>query len=180
MGGAADDGRRVHGVVAAGDSGEAKERVVVGEGVVSGVVTEGTFPAPFFRIHETLENDFSFRRYQQVHTSALDDIHRPVAEKTGEDSLVETGRKRSGGCIDGGGVGTEGHGHRRWLAPAAVCPIVTGAVVMAVPVHAGCLTVEDLQAVHPDILLSRLGVPGDDQRQGDESSAVVGPALHDR
>ena len=45
--------------------------------------------------------------------------------------------------------------------------------------HAGGGVVVDLHPVHSDIPLAGVGVVGDDAGQGDESSAIQGPALKD-
>ena len=52
------------------------------------------------------------------------------------------------------------------------------AVVMDLPVHAGCSVVKDLHPVHPHIPLSVLQAPGKDLGKRDVLSPIIRPALH--
>ena len=58
---------------------------------------------------------------------------------------------------------------------AEVVAEVFGGVLLALPVHAGSLSVVDLHAVHAYVALSRFGVPGYDAGEGDEGASVLGP-----
>ena len=58
--------------------------------------------------------------------------------------------------------------------------IVLGALLLALPVHAGAALVVDMQAIHADVALALRRVFGHDRRQRDEAAAVLRPALQDR
>ena len=58
--------------------------------------------------------------------------------------------------------------------------VMCGTVVMHVPVHQRPAFVDQLNAVHADVLASGLGMAGDHQRQGHESAGIIGPALQNR
>src|SRR4029079_4922784 len=52
--------------------------------------------------------------------------------------------------------------------------------LLALPVHAGCLSVKDLHAVHSHISLAGLGIARYYAWKGDEFSGVLRPTLQNR
>ena len=55
-----------------------------------------------------------------------------------------------------------------------------GAMLLALPVHAGAALVVDLHAIGADVALAGLRIFRDHRRQGDEAAAIERPALQDR
>src|SRR5437868_2492526 len=55
-----------------------------------------------------------------------------------------------------------------------------GALLMQLPVHTSSRFVVDLHAVHAAIALSGFRIFREDERQGDITSTIFGPALYDR
>ena len=60
------NGRRQHGVSAAGHGGDVQDRVVAGQGVEPVVVAEGPFDAQVGRVGPSFDDDVRFRRNPQV------------------------------------------------------------------------------------------------------------------
>ncbi len=54
-----------------------------------------------------------------------------------------------------------------------------GALLMCLPMHAGCALVENLDAVAAAIALAGIGVAGENHGQRDEAPGVFRPALQD-
>ena len=52
--------------------------------------------------------------------------------------------------------------------------------LLTLPVHAGCLSVKDLHAVHAHIALAGLGIARYHAWKGDESSGIFRPTLQNR
>src|ERR1035441_9409751 len=112
---------------------------------------------------------------------ALYHLHGAWAEETGEDHLVEIGRQGQNGREHGDGVGPDRYGHVHTFEAVMPHPaVVLRALLVGLPVHARRTLVEDLHAIHAAVPLARVGVAGKDERQGDESSAILGPALQRR
>ena len=128
------------------------------------------------------EHDLGVRRHLQVRRLAPHHLDRLAAQEAGDHHLVQVRRQREDGGVHGGRVGADGHGHIHAPRIARLEPpaIVLGALLVGLPVHARGALVVDLHAVHAAVALAGVRVPGEDQRQGDEAAAVVGPALQDR
>ena len=167
----------VDGVAAVGDGGEVEHRVAVGQGVVAGVVAEGPLHSGLVQVHVAFEHELGVGRHLQVDRAALHEIHRLAAQEAGEEHLVQHPGQRCRGRVGDGRVGADGHRH---LQPPTGRAIVLGGILVEVPVHARGPLVVDLETVHAHVAPTRLGVAGEDQRQGDVAAGVERPALEDR
>lgn len=57
---------------------------------------------------------------------------------------------------------------------------MAGADLVYLPMHARGGAVVDLDAIHPDVALTCVGILGVDRRQGDKATSVLRPALENR
>ena len=88
----ADDGGGVDGILAMGDAGEMEDRVVLGEGVETGVVAKGAFAAQFAQFDVAFEYDFSVGGNLEIDGFALDDFDGLAAQEAGDEILLDLGR----------------------------------------------------------------------------------------
>ena len=150
--------------------------IAVGQGVVAGVVAERPLHPRLLQVHVAFEDELGVGRHLQVDRAALHQIYRFAAQKAGEEHLVQHAGQRRRGRVGDGRVGADGHRH---LQPPTGRAVVLGGVLVEMPMHARGLLVVDLETVHAHVAPTRLGVAGEDQRQGDVAAGVEGPALED-
>ena len=162
-----------------GDGRDVEDGIVVDGRVESGVIPERAFGAGLSWVHEAFDDKVDIGRHLERNGLATNEIHWTLSDESGEQDFVESVRKRSGG---GKGVGRitadchcDWHGFASLIVPFAVA---SGHLV-DLPMHAGFGGGEDLHAVHPEILITCVRIHGVDAGEGDEPSAIIGPALED-
>ena len=111
---------------------------------------------------------------------ALDHLDAATGQEAAEQQLVEPLGHRRGGAVGQHRLRAERDRDLEPLPQPLGDAVVLRAALVALPVHAGRAAVEHLHPVGADVAHAGLGILGEDQRQGDEPAAVVGPALEDR
>ena len=177
---ASHDRAGIDGVPPVRDRGDMEHRVHIGQRIVAGMVAEWALHSVLRRIDLSFYDDLRVFRHLQVHGLRLDQVHGLFAEETGEQHLVDSGRKRRG-C---------GIGHRRVAAQhdrdIDLLPLlradtrVLGSHLVKLPVHRGRTLIENLYPVHPDVSLAGIWVMRKHKRQRDVASTVLRPAVQDR
>ena len=94
-----------------GDRGQVKDRVLVGQGIEAGVVAEGALGTQFIQLDVAFEYDLGVGRNLQIDGFALDKLDRLAAQKTGDEKLLNFGRRGHDGGEGGRGIGADGDGN---------------------------------------------------------------------
>ena len=151
--------------------------VHVGEGIVARVVAERPFEPPLAWVHVAFEDKFGVGGNLQVHGFALCEPDPRLPQKSREQELVRSPRKRGGGGVYRRRIGA--YRHRDLHAPAEffVFPEKVRTVLVDVPVHSRRVFVVDLQAVHPEVAHFAVRGLREDERQRDEPPSVFRPAF---
>jgi len=180
-GGHPHDGGRIDRIAAMGDAGDMKTGIEIGQGVKTGMVTEGPFPNQLFRrIYIPFDHKIGIFGDPQFIGKALDEPDLFFTEKARQKILVHIFRHGGRSRIDIGGVAPEGHRHGHPAAQGFVFLEMAGAGFMAVPVHARHGRPKELHAVHAGVGSPGFGIQGMHRRQRDEPSSVGRPALQHR
>ena len=174
-----DNSARIHRVVTMSDRGDVKDGVRIDRRIKAGMIAEGAFGAEFTRLNVAFDDKVDVRRNFERNGETGNEVYRFFSDKPGEQDFVETiGQRSSRGegvrriAADGD---SDGHGFVAFVVTFAV----TRAYFVNLPMHAGSLGVVHLDAVHPEVAITGIGVFGMDAREGDETPAVVWPALED-
>ena len=209
--GLAHDRSCINGVLTMGDATDVEHGVLVFERIKAGVVAEGTFGAKFIQMNMAFQNDLSRGGNLEVHSFALHQLDRFLAQEAGDEVFLYIGGSRDYGrerqCrvradsdrhfhfaagLPGigqhGAAGSTSHDVDRGGRACGIAgrggaqrfPIVFGADLLSLPVHAGGPLVIYLHTIHADVALAGLGVARNHAGQGNETARVFGPALQDR
>ena len=90
------------------------------------MVTERSFRAEVIEINITFENDLGMCRHFQVDCFTFHQLHRLLAQKTGEEKLIEVFRQRQDAAEHGDGFSANGYCYlqpsslRRLLGPRLI------------------------------------------------------------
>jgi hypothetical protein len=167
----------------------------------------GPSRAKFVEIHIAFEHDFAGRGNFQVNRFTFHEFDRRSAQEAGDQIFLDLRGRGNNGRKRHCGFGADRDGnfhfagrpaafgdHRSARRPrhdvdgrglslnrcAHALASMFRRIFLALPVHSRGALVIDLHAVHSKIALARPGVARGDAGQGDESSAILRPALQDR
>ena len=154
---------------------DVEHRVVVGQRVVARVIAEGAFAARFALLDVPFDHDLGVGGDLQVDRVAPGQLDRRATQEAGEHELVDPRGKGGGRRVGHDRIRAEGDRHFETVARLAE---VGRAVVVQMPMHAGGLTVVDLQAIHARVPPASRILRHDDGER-DERTAVAGPSGED-
>ena len=131
----------------------------------------------FARVNVAFDDEVGVGGDFEVVGLALHQFDGFLAEITGQQEFIQSIRQRCGGGEGEDGIAPEKNrdGHAR--AGLIITPPMTRADFLQLPMHAGRAFIVDLHAVNADIAFARVGIFRHDARQGDETSAIEGPAF---
>src|ERR1017187_1065346 len=107
----ADDGRRIDRIFSVGHAGDVKHRILVFKRVEAGVVAEGPFGAEFVEIDVAFEDDLGSGRNFEVNRLAFHQLDRLLPQESGDDVLLNVGRRGDDGGKRERRFGADGYGH---------------------------------------------------------------------
>ncbi len=107
-GGLAHHGGGKNRVLAVRDRGQVEDRILVGHGVEAGVVAEGTFGAEFADLDVALQHVLGMRGYLQIHSLALHQFQRRLAQEAGNQVLLNLRRRGYDGAEGRRGIRADG------------------------------------------------------------------------
>ena len=176
-GGASDDRGGVDRVTSHGKRRDVEYRIVVGQGIEPGVVSEGTLAYKgFSRVHVSLQHEIGLGRDLQVNRDTLYQVNRPASQKSGEDELVDGRGQGRGRAVNRGWIAAQCD---RNFQPFSAAPgqfEMPCAHLVTLPVHPGGISAVDLHPVHTCVSHAGFRIPGDDQGQGNIGATVLRPA----
>ena len=163
------------------DTLDMKNGIIVGKRIITGVIAEWSLAPKLVGRNVAFENDLGVGGNLKVDGLAFDHLDGFMSEETRKNHLVHIARQGSSRRVSQERISADRDGgfDFRLTERLSVAKILR-AVLMNVPMHAGGGGVEFLKAIHADVALAGSGIFGDDERQCDERSAVLRPALEDR
>src|SRR6516164_1980290 len=133
-------------------------------------------------MHISFEHNLGVRRHFQFIRFALHHFYWRPLQEPAEHHLVQVRRNRQNPPERRRRVRADRHAHR--YAPLRIFGTrpseMFGAVLLRLPVHPGRSLVVNLHSVHAHISLAGLRILRKHEWKGDESSAILGPALQYR
>ena len=172
-------------ILAVGHAGHMENGIVIGERIKAGVVPKRTFQSEFAKVDISFQNEFCTGWDFQLDGFARHHFHRFAAQKARKHHFVDIVRERHDTRKDHCRISSNSHGDLHpafFFRPSAHAPglsEVLGAVLVCLPVHGSCGLVEDLHSIHAAVALSGFRILAKNQRQSDEASSILGPALKD-
>jgi hypothetical protein len=143
------------------------------------VIAERPLDSALFGVAISFQDDLGVRRDLQIHGLALHHLDRLLAEESREHHLVHVVRHRRHRGERHGGVRPDRDGDVDPPPRPLGILVVLRAVLVDLPVHPGRAGVIDLHPVHPAVAPARPRVPRENERECNEPSRVLRPALQD-
>ena len=159
---------------------QVEHRIIFHRGVITGVIAKRSLWFCLARLDITFQNKIDIGRHFQVNRLAPHHLDGLAAQKSGEQNFVQPiGQRGSRGkCVDR--IAPDCHRHRHALAPFVVTLAMTRPHFVDLPVHPRGAVVIDLHPIYPNIPRTGFGITRMHIRQGNETAAVLRPALQDR
>ena len=177
-----DDRRRVNWILAMGYAFDMEDRIIVRQRIEARVIAKRAFASQFTRSDVALQHELGIGRNFHVVGLALDHFDGLRAQESGDHHFIEIWRQRQNRRIHRRRIAPDRHGdrHTRDLSLSLQAPVVLGALLVRLPVHASRALIVDLHAITAAVALACLRILGENHRQSNEGPAVFGPAVQHR
>ena len=178
--GFADDNCLIDGTFAVCYSGDVKNGIFVCKGVVAGVIAEGSFNAGFVRFDIPFNHDVGICGDQHIDCFARDHWHIGFAEKPCKQELINATWQRRSTDIGHDRVTADSDSDWHPFTCFAVFAVMSGTIMVNLPVHCQGAFIKFLQPIRADIALSRFQAMREDLRQGNIFVCIKGPTFDER
>ena len=172
-------GAVINRVFTMGDAFHGKHREVIHFVVITGVVAEWAFGGHFAGVNHPFQHNFSAGWHHQIVANAFHQLGFAVTQQAGKGVFAQRIRYRSYRTEDGGRIGTQRYGYRKWLARMRQLPLaeIQRATAMAEPAHNQFVFADHLLAINAEVMPVFVRAFGNDQWPGNKGAGITGPAM---